>query len=160
MFLFIKNKTFVLLFVVSGFLFGFSTQNKPDPQKDKVLIGVLRYILKNGHYEPKTLDDAFSKAVYKNFIDEMDPMRRYFTQRDLQEFSTYKTKIDDQLKREDFEFYEAVMKKFELRFQEATTKNNSCFLLILTKKKPLMWTTRRWNSRKTKKNCSTIGENN
>ncbi len=129
MFLFKKNKTFVLLFVMCGFLFGFSTQNNPDPQKDKVLIGVLRYILKNGHYEPKTLDDAFSKAVFKNFIDEMDPMRRYFTQRDLQEFSTYKTKIDDQLKREDFEFYEAVMKKFELRFQESKSYYKEQLLL-------------------------------
>jgi len=108
--------------VLAGLLVGFTiqTNSNPDPKKDKVLIGVLRYILKNGHYEPKKMDDDFSKAVYKDFIDEMDPVKRYFTQDDIKDFEPYKYKIDDQLKREDLSFYNLVMDRFNLRLVESS----------------------------------------
>lgn len=116
-----KSSLLIALFVLAGMLVGFTIQTNanPDPKKDKVLVGVLRYILKNGHYEPKKIDDAFSKAVYKDFIDEMDPVRRYFTADDIKEFSAYEYKIDDQLKREDLSFYHTVMDKFNLRLKES-----------------------------------------
>lgn len=115
--LFKKTVFFLIIACLSAVLFGFHKPSESDPQKDKVLIGVLRYILKNGHYEPKMTDDAFSKSVYKNFIDEMDPMRRYFTQEDLHDFSEHTTEIDDQLKRENFDFFHEVMDRFEQRFE-------------------------------------------
>ena len=91
----------------------------PNEKKDRVLIGVLRYILKEGHYEPKNLDDSFSKAVYKDFIDEIDPVKRYFTQNDIADFSQYKLEIDDQLKREDLTFYTLVIERFNARLLES-----------------------------------------
>ncbi|MFC2126846.1 carboxy terminal-processing peptidase [Bacteroidota bacterium] len=115
-----KNiKIVISITILSVGLLGFSLNLKPEPQKDKVLIGVLRYILKNWHYEPKEMDDDFSKAVYADFIDEMDPIKRYFTQKDIKEFSTYETLIDDQLKREDLTFYYAVMDRFKTRLDES-----------------------------------------
>jgi carboxyl-terminal processing protease len=102
---------------ISLILLGFSFQS--TPQKDKVLIGVLRYILKNWHYEPKQFDDAFSKAVCKDFIDEIDPVRRYFTKEDIHDFLKYETLIDDQLKREDLSFYNLVVERFQTRLIES-----------------------------------------
>ena len=112
-----KVKISIPIGLLCFFLLGFSFHT--TPQKDKVLIGVLRYILKNWHYEPRDFDDAFSKAVYKDFIDEIDPVRRYFTQEDISDFKKYETQIDDQLKREDLSFYHLVIDRFYTRLQES-----------------------------------------
>jgi len=118
-----KALTSVILIVLMGLVVGFTYEprNNPDPKKDKVLVGVLRYILKNGHYEPKEIDDEFSEAVYTKFINEIDPLKRYFTKTDVVEFSKFKYKIDDQLRREDLSFYNLVMDRFQIRLDESRT---------------------------------------
>ncbi|MEI6866794.1 carboxy terminal-processing peptidase [Flavicella sp.] len=115
-----KIQVAVTLILLIGILFGFTYEPtiNPDPKKDKVLVGILRYILKNGHYQPKELNDDFSIAVYTKFIDEMDPVKRYFIKSDLEDFSQFKYIIDDQLKREDLSFYTYVMDRFQLRLDE------------------------------------------
>ena len=85
-------------------LFGFQIANKPDPEKDKILVGLVRYALKQGHYEPHYIDDTFSEKVFTDFIDALDPYKRFFLQEDLDEFSKYKNLIDDQIKSEDLTF--------------------------------------------------------
>ncbi len=124
-------KLYLLFLFIIGCVFGFTQLDAkdPDPKKDRVLIGVLRYILKEGHYEPKKLDDSFSKAVYKDFIDEIDPVKRYFTQKDIDDFSKYKFQIDDQLKREDLSFYSLVIERFNTRLLES----QAFYLKILEK---------------------------
>ncbi|WP_226913083.1 carboxy terminal-processing peptidase [Flavicella marina] len=118
-----KLQLLAAILILSGVLVSFTYEinTSPDPKKDKVLVGVLRYILKNGHYEPKDVNDDFSKAVYTKFIDEMDPVKRYFIKSDIEEFSQYKYKIDDQLKREDLSFYNLVMERFYQRLEESST---------------------------------------
>lgn len=113
-------KIIIPLIILASSLLGFSLNTKADPKKDKVLIGVLRYILKNGHYEPKEINDEFSAAIYKDFINEMDPIRRYFTQKDIKEFSQFKFEIDNQLKKEDLSFYHLVMERFHIRLNESS----------------------------------------
>lgn len=117
-----KTQLFIALFILAGCLVGFTmvATDTPDPKKDKVLVGVLRYILKNGHYEPKEVNDTFSEAVFMKFIDEMDPVKRYFTKKDIEEFSFNKYTIDDQLKREDLTFYNLVMERFFVRLEESS----------------------------------------
>ena len=75
-----------------------------DPEKDKVLIYVLKNILTRGHFVVKDMNDDFSEIVYNSFIDGLDPSKRYFTQADLKEFSKYKYKIDNQLLEDDLSF--------------------------------------------------------
>ena len=103
---------FIALFVL---LSSFNTKPaEKDPEKDKVLISVIKHMLTNGHYLPKDLDDDFSEQVYNSFIDGLDPSKRYFTQNDLQEFSVYKYLIDNHLKKNnpDLSFYHLVYGKF------------------------------------------------
>ena len=100
-------------------LFGFQIANKPDPEKDKILIGLVRYALKQGHYEPHYIDDSFSEKVFTDFIDALDPYKRFFLQDDIDEFSKYKTLIDDQIKSEDLTFYNVVMERFDQRVLES-----------------------------------------
>ena len=108
---------FVALFLL---LSSFTTNNvEKDPEKDKVLISVINYMLTNGHYLPKDLNDDFSEQVYKSFIEGLDPSKRYFTQEDLQEFSMYKYLIDNQLKKADLSFYHLVYGRFTEKIKSA-----------------------------------------
>jgi carboxyl-terminal processing protease len=101
-----------LLFANSFTTFATTTKKTTDPEKDKVLIYVLKNILTRGHFVEKDLNDAFSEIVYKGFIEGLDPSKRYFTQEDLKEFSQYKYEIDNQLKDNDLTFYNLVYDRF------------------------------------------------
>jgi carboxyl-terminal processing protease len=119
--LFMKKQYKIILpiIIVAGMLFGFQITNKPDPEKDKVLIGLVRYALKQGHYEPHLINDDFSEKVFTDFIDALDPYKRFFVQSDIEEFSKYKTFIDDQIKSEDLTFYNVVKERFDQRVLES-----------------------------------------
>lgn len=106
---------FSIPFLVLALLFNsFTTFGKTenDPEKDKVIITVLQYMLTKGHYAIKDMDDQFSEQVYHSFIDGLDPSKRYFTQKDLKLFSKYKYQIDNQLKENNLAFYNLVYSRF------------------------------------------------
>ncbi len=108
---------FVAFFIlISSFT---TTPVKNDPEKDKVLISVINYMLSNGHYLQKELDDDFSEHVFKSFIEGLDPSRRYFTQKDIEDFSRYKYLIDNQLKKADLAFYNLVYGRFTEKIKTA-----------------------------------------
>ncbi|MGB0838350.1 MAG: carboxy terminal-processing peptidase [Flavobacteriaceae bacterium] len=107
-----KNKYFFGAIVLAiGLLLSFTTKNTND-DKERVLIGVLGWILENGHYSPVAVDDDFSKHVYTKFIEEMDPSKRYFSQEDINHFSLYELIIDDQFKNQDLSFFNFVYQRF------------------------------------------------
>ena len=97
--------------------FDFNTYN--DPEKDRVIIFVLKNILTRGHYVVKNMNDDFSEMVYDGFITSLDPNKRYFTQKDLKEFSQYKYQIDNQLKNDDITFYKLVYNRFLEKIKNA-----------------------------------------
>jgi len=105
------------IFIVSLF---FSLQIKATTNpKDKALITILKYVLTQGHYLPQDIDDAFSENVYDRFLEKLDPSKRYFLQSDIDEFSKYKTQIDDQINNEDLSFFFLVYDRLNLRFEES-----------------------------------------
>jgi carboxyl-terminal processing protease len=108
-----------LLFVFSLFT-SFKAIANTDP-KDKVLLTILKYVLIQGHYEPQQIDDDFSVKVYDDFLERLDPSKRYFLQSDIDEFSAYKTKIDDQINNEDLTFFFLVYDRFMKRTEESKT---------------------------------------
>ena len=114
-----KIKFIFPLIIISGMLFGFKVANDPDPEKDKILIGIVRYALKQGHYSPHSIDDSFSEKVFTDFIDALDPYKRFFLQSDIDEFSKNRYLIDDQIKSEDLSFYHQVITRFDQRVLES-----------------------------------------
>jgi carboxyl-terminal processing protease len=117
-----KFSTALLAFalLVNGFVANASDKNTlPDPEKDKVLILVLKNILTRGHFVVKEMNDEFSEQVFNSFVDGLDPSKRYFTQEDLKEFSQYKYEIDNQLLRDDLTFYKLVYNRFLTKIKNA-----------------------------------------
>ena len=90
-----------------------------DPEKDKILVYVLKNILTRGHFVVKDMNDDLSEQVYTSFIEGLDPSKRYFTQKDLKEFSKFKYEIDNQLLEDDVSFYNTVYANFTEKIKNA-----------------------------------------
>lgn len=98
---------------------SFTTNTFDDPDKDKALMDLIRYVLERGHYDGKDLNDEFSENVFNGFIDAIDPYRRYFYKKDIENFSKYKREIDDMIKNKDLTFFNTVYKKLLERQEES-----------------------------------------
>jgi len=115
-----KNfKVLLLAVFVAAASCSFTTKSFDNPEKDKLLIDLVTYVLEKWHYDAPPIDDVFSKAVYTNFIDGVDPIKRYFLAQDIQEFEQYKLQIDDQLKMKDLSFFNLVYDRLVLRMEES-----------------------------------------
>jgi carboxyl-terminal processing protease len=116
-----KRNYKILLAIVflSATLFAFKMKSGVDanPDKDKLLLELLTFVLEKGHYSPATIDDAFSKGVYKDYVQALDPSKRFFLQSDIDDFSAYETELDDQLINKELTFfnltYDRLMKRME-----------------------------------------------
>ena len=97
---------------------SFTTKKFYNPEKDKLLIDLITYVLEKGHYSHKDINDAFSKNIYRNFIAGVDPLKRYFLMSDIEEFKRYETSIDDQIKIKDVTFFNLVYSRLSQRIAE------------------------------------------
>ncbi|NBL64578.1 tail-specific protease [Flavobacterium sp. NST-5] len=93
--------------------------SEPDPEKDRLLIELLTFVIEKGHYDPATIDDDFSKAVYKNYMEAIDPSKRFFLQSDIDEFAKYQTVIDDQINARDLSFFYLTHERLVQRIGES-----------------------------------------
>ncbi|NHN27065.1 carboxy terminal-processing peptidase [Flavobacterium jejuense] len=99
-------KVILLITALSAVLWSFiPTKKTEDPEKDKLLLELLTYVLEKGHYSPVEINDTFSKEVYDKYITGIDPTKRFFLASDVKEFDQYKQVIDDMIKTKDLSFF-------------------------------------------------------
>ena len=106
------------LFVViifSMILIGSSSFEGENPDKDKLLIEVIAYVMQRGHYNPKDIDNSFSEHVFDNFIQGIDGQHRFFLQSDINNLKRFRYEIDDQIKRADISFFNMTYDKLLTR---------------------------------------------
>ena len=53
------------------------------------------------HYRGQRIDDQLSKRYLEQYLDQLDPLKSYFLQSDINEFNQWQTKLDDLAKRGD-----------------------------------------------------------
>ena len=98
---------------------SFTNKSFENDDKDKLLLDLITYVLERGHYEPKIINDDFSVSVFEDFIDIVDPTKRYFLEDDIMEFEKYKFQIDDQIKNTEIAFFNLVYDRLMTRMQDA-----------------------------------------
>lgn len=94
-------------------------ENTTDPEKDKLLIELLTFVIEKGHYNPAAIDDTFSKGVYKDYLEALDPSKRFFLQSDIDEFSKYETQIDDQINNKELTFFDLTYTRLMKRMNDS-----------------------------------------
>lgn len=112
-------KLLVLLLLFAAASCSFTTKTFNDPNKDKTLIELISYVLKNGHYDAREVDDSFSAEVYKDYLEAIDPLKRYFYASDIEEFKKFENLIDDEIKNSEINFFDLTHTRLVERMAEA-----------------------------------------
>lgn len=111
-----KIATLVCLIAITSC--SFTTKTFDDPNKDKLLLELISYVLGQWHYSPSEMNDQFSEKVFDDFVNSLDPLKRYFYQSDINDFKRYRMDIDDQIKNKDLTFFNLVYEKLMKRMKE------------------------------------------
>lgn len=115
-----KNKPLLVLILVLAFVScSFTSKSFEDPNKDKLLLQLITYVLNEGHFSPKDLNDDFSKQVFDEYIKRLDPFKRYFYESDIKEFKKFELEIDDQIKSYDLTFFNVTYDRLLTRIEES-----------------------------------------
>ena len=112
-------------FVISGIIslviyFEVSNVNfsSDEPNKDRLLVDLVSYVLDKLHYDPQIINDDFSIKVYDDFIDAVDSQKRFLLKSDIELFSQFRLSIDDQINSSDIAFFNVVYETLKTRIDE------------------------------------------
>lgn len=89
----------VLLIGISAGVFAFAKYGAAGdpPGRYEAVMSLVGQILKEGHYQPKAIDDAFSKEVFEKYIKSLDPEKKFLLQSDVAKLKGLETHVDDEL---------------------------------------------------------------
>jgi carboxyl-terminal processing protease len=91
------------------------TEQKPSDRRVALLVTQL---LRMRHLSQHAPDDEISERCLQTFLKSLDPMKMYFTQADIDEFSKSSNVLDDQVLKGDLKFAYSVFKTFLTRVDE------------------------------------------
>jgi carboxyl-terminal processing protease len=75
-------KILLVVFRPIGYTICIQNECKDNRSRKKIItIRVVDFVIEKGHYSPSTIDDAFSKGIYKDYIQALDPSKRFFCNR-------------------------------------------------------------------------------
>lgn len=102
-----KLRSYIFLLLGAGLLFFGARFNKTpyNPQKEGAIIKGVLAVLNAAHLEPKTINDEFSKQVYKDYLDNLDGGKRFLTQNDVDKLKAFEIQIDDEILGGEVEFF-------------------------------------------------------
>ena len=110
----------ILILVFSVIIVSYSFCQREN--KDEIIVQLVMKTLGITHFSPLDIDDAFSEKVFGLYLKRMDYNKHFFTKEDIKRLEVYKTKIDDEVKSNNLDFYKDV---------------NTVFYKMLTKYKVL-----------------------
>ena len=106
----------LLVFTVTGF-----GADDPDPAQIEISVGRL---LEQGHYSRKKLDEKVSQTFLKNYLEGLDYNRLYFTQKDVDSFTTkYGSTLCGDVLVGNTEPAFAIFERYKKRVEERIAKN-------------------------------------
>ncbi len=118
-----KRLPLLIVMVSAGIFLAFNTMGtshkSSPPTKYEKILQIVGEILRQGHYQPKDINDDFSKKVFNKYFEELDADKDIFIQDDINSLSKYSTKIDDEIKGAPVQFFLEAGKTFNKRSIEA-----------------------------------------
>lgn len=121
-----KGLPIIAILLAVGLFFGYKSiggngngGDKDTASRQQRIITSVGLLLKEKHYSPKQINDAFSKVVFKTFLEELDPDKNIFTQSDINGLKKYETSIDEEIHGAPLQFFPSVNALYEKRLPEA-----------------------------------------
>ncbi|MGB3008353.1 MAG: carboxy terminal-processing peptidase [Chitinophagaceae bacterium] len=120
-----KRLPLVIMMIVAASFLAFKTMGtgtrslKNPPSKYEKILKLVGEMLTQAHYSPQNINDAFSKKVFKKYINDLDPEKNMFLQADFVGLKKYESRIDDEIKGAPVEFFLLTGKTFTSRIEEA-----------------------------------------
>lgn len=118
-----RRKGWILLAFVSFGILFFAFRNtsigKSPSNPRQQLLFELGKVLEEQHYNPKVIDDQFSKLVFARFLDQMDGDKTLFLQKDIDSLKVFETSLDNEIHGSPIAFVPAVSNLYTRRMDDA-----------------------------------------
>ena len=98
-------KVILIILALAGIFVAFRQQQTADNKETAIITGVNR-VIDYAHYHPAFVNNDFSEKVFKQFVKDLDPSKRYLLQSDIDTLSTYKDSIDNEIREGKTGFYQ------------------------------------------------------
>ncbi len=123
-----KWKVFATVFLFGSLFFAFNTFKTENPEspelRQRKLLSTIGHLLESEHYDPRRIDDTFSKEVFNAYFKALDPEKNVFLQTDIDSLSKYMYTIDDEIHGATISFQPAVSLMYDRRIKEAQSLFN------------------------------------
>ncbi|WP_185867271.1 carboxy terminal-processing peptidase [Blattabacterium cuenoti] len=100
-----------------------------EQEKHRIVLKTIYKTLYFLHINPISIDNNFSQKVYNKYFEKLDNQKRFFLQKDVEDLSLYKEKIDDLWVHGDPTFFNIIIKRFFKRVKEVEF---ICFQILKT----------------------------
>ena len=90
----------VLIVLIGGSFWAFKSKGSNDNDllaKQQLLLTQIGVLLEQKHYDPKKIDDSFSKDIFKKYLEALDPDKDILIAPDVESLKKYDTTIDDEI---------------------------------------------------------------
>ncbi len=113
----------LLVLTIASLFVAFQTQghagDNPKTKNEKILRNV-GLLLEQGHYSPKNINDSFSKQVLNRFVKDLDEDKSIFLQSDIDSFTKYQNRVDDEIHGAKLESFYAINDSYTRRLNQAS----------------------------------------
>lgn len=112
-----------MLISISAGIFAFTKIAAKDdpPGRYEAIISLVGQILKEGHYQPKPIDDAFSREVFAKYLKNLDGEKKFFLKSDIQALKPLETHVDDELNGASLDFFNRTTEIIKKRTAEVAS---------------------------------------
>ena len=105
--------------VIVGLLVNLGFKKFDDPNKEKLLLEIVKYVVEKGHFQKIEINDALSEEFFYSYIEQIDSQKRFFLKSDINKLEKYKYDLDDQVKNQQLDFFEITYEIFQERIADA-----------------------------------------
>jgi carboxyl-terminal processing protease len=111
----------IVLLSISAGVLAFNKLGHTDdpPGRYEVIMSLVGQMLKEGHYQPKPIDDAFSQEVFTKYLKSLDGEKKFFLQGDVKTLGPLAIHIDDELRGAPLDCFLSINELIKKRVAEA-----------------------------------------
>lgn len=91
----------MVTFFASNFYKSFDTT-----EKEQAIVYTVKNMVDYVHFSTKKINDNFSQEFYEEYIDNLDGLKRFLTQEEVNKLEVYKNDLDNQILEQKLDFFD------------------------------------------------------